>query len=309
MPPTKPALSAVAREGGLFHVLSAPGATVEQLRGWVNAAWPYVRRRLWPENGGEVPEHDFVDASLGMLRHSPGAQMTVNSFDGWFLHDVAKRATVPVMVLDGQRFTGEAPFLAFTDYTPGQVPQTRWFDPLRPTGAPVPRAWLTRAFGYSGDVNGFALEADEVTSVDESLRLELWREAGRLEEIPVWIRVEDELEPVPASERVAALKAEWRDPRGEPEVERRPDSVGPTLALAFLGAVSLLSPTLWFALGEVRTLEGSALSAAGALVVGGWLAAIPLKWPHGARIGLRWRLAWCLGVPMLVPFALWLGGI
>jgi hypothetical protein len=44
------------------------------------------------------------------------------------------------------------------------------------------------------------------------------------------------------------------------------------------------------------------------LVLGGWLAVVPLKWPQGARIALRWRLAWFLGVPVLLPFVLWLGG-
>ena len=288
-----------AHEHGILHVLAVPGATQDQLRTWVEACWPGALTRLKPASPKSA---DLTVRRLEAWVHLDGPRMLLvfGHHEAGFLHDVAMKAAeagVHSLVVDGESFYGPAPYFAFTQHGPGHEPETRWFDPLR--GAltePVPAEWLAKYLGFEGEAEDFAVDfgwlgGEVVVSFVAMMK-------GKLLAAPYWYGPDDD---VPQVQDEAALLAASSS-------DSVLTAVKAIIGLVLLTPFALGVPVLLFLLGDVRNDVGAAITAGASLLCVGWLGLLPLRWPTGRTIALGWRLLWFLGLPVLTPFSMWLGG-
>lgn len=304
--PTEPAPAAcvpgrTAREGGLSRVLRLPGATVEQLEQCVALAWRALKE-LQPDDEHSVdwaPAYVEGEAWLDERWLSFWCSAHVGSF----LHEVARLLAdlgQPALVEEKERFEGEAPFVAMTAYFPGKPAELRFFDPLRPETAlrPIPESWLTRFLGYGGTVEQYALEEEHRQGKMREHVLLI--DAGR---VPASARFLSAGEPLPYSPE---------GERGGGWGLRRPLPANVSEGLSFAAAVltllliapwAVIAPVLSTALIEPTDLVSWSATLAGAWVLCAWLALIRLRWPSGAAISRRARVAWFGGLPVLVAIA------
>ncbi len=280
-----------AHEGGLFHALWVPGAELEHLRGWVEAAWPGPLLKLAPGDEGSV--HLAPERMHGWLsRHEGVCCLSFHSHDAGFLHAVALQVVADgfgVLVQDGEGIFGEAPYVAFTEYLPGQAPETRWFDPLRPVAGalPVPSEWLARYLGVEGTVE--ALMLGEIAPMTMPTQCLLVMLDGRLLEAPRWSTPND-LHEVEAEARLDLASPVERTVRGATAV----------VTLALVAPWAVMVPVLVVSLGKLDSAQDAMVGVATSMVMQGWLAGLPLRWPTGRRIPTQTRVAWFLALPVVL---------
>ena len=280
-----------AHEGGLFHALWVPDAELEQLRGWVEAAWPGPLVKLAPGDEGSV--HLAPERMDGWLsQHDGVCSLSFRSHDAGFLHAVALQASADgfaVLVEDGEGLSGEAPYLAFTEYLPGRAPDTRWFDPLRPVeGAlPVPSEWLARYLGVEGTVEALVLGEIAPTAIPTLNLLVLLD--GRLLRAPRWSG------PNHLHETAAEARLDLASP-----VERMVRGATAVVTLALVAPWAVAVPVLLLSVGKLDSAQDAMVGVAMSMAMQGWLAGLPLRWPTGRRIPTLTRVAWFLALPVVL---------
>lgn len=294
-----------------WQELWLPGATVAQARAWVEAAFPGPLVALHHGRRGDV--HFSGDEVAGTVVASEGRlRLSTYPHDGGFLHAVAQRAAeagVAGLVLDQDAFYGTAPFVALTEYRPGEAPRTEWFDPLRGL---APDAERVRAFletylderrpfldwVLDGERDAFGLAAGSFVLTRKGEVLPAVR----------WVTVPDEPRPVPTPRVQVVRSVEALRERPVGPAEPAVTATSATAALLGLTLASLAVSVLGASLMGPQTWPDALVVTGVCAVLVGWMALLPLRWPSGQRVPWGWRLGWFGALPVLVPLAMFLSG-
>lgn len=302
------------RARGLFGMewfpwqkLSLPGATVDRVRRWLGEAFPGPLAAL---HHGSRDDVHFTSPQLeGAVRPFEGRlQVSTDHFDGGFLHAVALRAAhdgQACLVAEGDVFYGRTPFVALTEYRPGEAPRTEWFDPLRGLHPDLPRvqAWLETYLGETTHFTDWVLDPHAEPYAESLAWFQLMK---RGEVLPSLRWVDREREPRPAPVPNVEVVPSLEEP--VPLVEAAASAASSVVSLAVLSLVSLSICVLGSSLAAPRSVLDALVVCGACSVLVGWSALVPLKWPSGQLIAWRWRVAWFGSLPTLVPLALYASG-
>ncbi len=270
-------------ERELVRQLWLPPIALEVVRRWSMES--VVSPRFRP-NDSRSPDFTSSRVHGAFSQGDSGACLEVQAHDAGVLHEIAERALaegVPSVVFEGDFFTGEAPFFAFTERAPDEATKTLWFDPLRAlVDDAAIDALLLRRFGAAR-----RLTLDELVRYRASthsgafVAFVEWMNDGRRLARPLWRLFS--LTGVPDAPLTLVERISW------------------TLALLLLAPIAIGFP---FFFGSVTSaplrLEALAMPGVVSLVLVSWLALIPFRWPSGERISRRVRLAWFVWLPLLV---------
>jgi hypothetical protein len=277
-------------DGSPLRVAWVDGASPDDAHRWLAACFP---GRLTALANATGPRFRLDELELLVGRTARGVQLQLTGHDEGFVHELAlaaHREGRHALVVDGVHFDSPTAWLAFTDYAPGSAPRTVWYDPLRapPTQLDDAGAWLSRAAGFTGGVEAFALRFGPVVPLDA----ERWllREHAAL---------------LPAPRRLPSWADAVREPPGSLSVALA--VVTALVALLLLGPAYLALPALVLAAFSAALGPGVAAVAGATLACGAGgavLSLLPIAWPNGAR--MRWRVRALLFVlPQLVMPVLW----
>lgn len=290
-------------EGEVIASLHVLGATVDQLREWISAM---------PDRGSLALRDRSPSAKWhfeGTIHASPEGLVSLHLHArefGW-LHEVAAIATRhgrEAMVIDGESFHNDTGFRAFTVHTPGVAAKTWWIDPLRGLSAPQDETDdLLLKFVGDGHITQDEINELRVRRDETKLLIRL-----TVDKTPLWpprfVTMAEYEREIEATNRLARLDAIARKRAIEapiPPLRARPQSrpLQGLIALILLAPAAFIAPWFWSSLGQVTDVEGALIASACSVLSVGWLGLLPFGW-----LPRKWRVAWFVAWPVLVPL-LW----
>lgn len=175
-------------EGQPQHSLWLAAEALDALQAAVPAAFPGRLREL---RQYDVRSPNAVSGSVlwaDVTLVDDLLEFRIETHEAGFVHEVALRVLAAGhggLVLDQEHLWSQplAPYLALTEYRPGETPTTRVLDPLReaPTELETMRRWLARYTGAQPSGDGWGLGARPPTEQRwERLGLWLLQEHGQL---------------------------------------------------------------------------------------------------------------------------------
>lgn len=226
-------------------------------------------QRLRPN---DVTSPDFCASVLRAALGSSGDfwVLTLSAHDAGLLHEIAEHALldgVASLTVDGEAFTGEAPFFVFTERVPGQPNRVLAFDPLRGESSDEAAIDALLAERMAGDVT----LAQMIRSRPSVSRFDLLG----------WVNWVDDGRVLPS--------AQWRRVGAS-----EPSPISAVVSLVVLAPIALVVPSFVASLSDT---VGAAVMLSVFLVSG--LMLVPLKWPSGHAVSLRVRALWFVVVPGL----------
>ncbi len=298
-------------ERGRSQTLWLPEVALTRVRRWVGEAFPGPIAAL---HHGSADDVRFTGDEVSALVVADGRWLRVTTYvhDGGFLHAVALRAAeagVASLALDEDSFYGRAPFLALTEYRPGEAPRTEWLDPLRGLAPDAGRvqAWLATYLGERRPFLDWVLDTDRGVFGRPAASFTLTRHG---EPLPVvrWVQhtPEPANEPVPNVQVVFSEEEARELPVGPAERAVTAASAGAALVVLSLSSIAVC--VLGAGLVGAQTWSDALVVSGACAVLVGWMALLPLRWPSGRRVPWAARLAWFGALPVVVPLVMYLAG-